>query len=161
MHLHQSVIVPVLVFLLRYAISLQCHLFSTITITCFLILYLDSVSAEVQFRHVPVKHDPFEDTHKPKCPTYKIDDADLEKALAHGHSIKDKIRSLEHELDLTRNVVNTTRISSTARHVIPSISKEQVRLLHHEQRAFEEASKVLAKKCVLNKSVYDSRSFFY
>ncbi|XP_017490205.1 PREDICTED: peroxidasin-like, partial [Rhagoletis zephyria] len=108
------------------------------------------VSAEVQFRHVPVKHDPFEDTHKPKCPTYKIDDADLEKALAHGHSIKDKIRSLEHELDLTRNVVNTTRISSTARHVIPSISKEQVRLLHHEQRAFEEASKVLAKNLKLD-----------
>lgn len=114
----------------------------------FFCCYLDSVSAEVQFRHVPVKHDPFEDTHKPKCPIYKIDDAFLERALVHGHLVKDKIRTLEHELDSTHKVVNTTRISSTARHVIPSVSKEQVRLLHHEQRAFEEASKVLAKKCV-------------
>lgn len=44
------------------------------------------------------------------------------------------------------NVVNTSVISSTARHVIPSPNKEKIRLMHHEQRAFEEASKVLAKK---------------
>jgi len=98
---------------------------------------------------VPVKHDPFEHTHDPKCPTYKIDDVDLESALKHGLLVKEKIRTLENELDLTRNVVNTTRISSTARHVIPSTSKDQIRLLHHQQRAFEEASKVLAKKYVL------------
>ena len=107
-----------------------------------------SVLAEVRFKHVPVKHDPFEYTHEPKCPTYKIDDSDLEIALKHGLVVKDKIGNLENQLDLTQNIVNTTLISSTARHVIPSISKDHVRLMHHQQLAFEEASRVLAKKYV-------------
>lgn len=121
-------------------------LFSLVHLNC----SFSSAFAEVKFRHLPVKHDPFEDTHDPKCPTFKIDDSHLESALKQGHQARDKVRILENELDLTQHVVNTSQISSTARHVIPSISKEQVRSSHHEQLAFEEASKVLAKNFSLS-----------
>lgn len=60
--------------------------------------------------------------------------------------MQEKIQNIEKELDQNHQVINTTVISSTARHTIPSESKELLRSLHHHQRAFEEASKVLAKK---------------
>src|SRR5699024_3110745 len=39
-------------------------------VDCTFNLFVRSASAEVRFKHVPVKHDPFEHTHDPKCPTY-------------------------------------------------------------------------------------------
>lgn len=110
----------------------------------------------VKFRHPQVNNAPFENDDK--CSRFIINnniinDTHLNKAFIEALSIHDRIKNLEHDLDLKHvDTINTTTITSLARHIIPAKHQHEILDLHHEQRPYEEASKIIAKKLVKKKN---------
>lgn len=100
---------------------------------------------DVKFRHLPVINSPSDDDNH-KCLKFDINESHLNKALEEGLSEHKKIRHLEKDMDFKSNLINTTTISSLARHIIPAKNQHKVLDLLHEQRPYEEASKIIAKK---------------
>lgn len=103
----------------------------------------------VKFRHPQVNNAPFENNEKCSKLINRINDTHLNKAFVEALSIHDRISNLEHDLDLKHvDTINTTTITSLARHIIPAKHQHEILDLHHEQRPYEEASKIIAKKFV-------------
>lgn len=96
---------------------------------------------------------PFENDEKCSKLINRINDTHLNKAFVEALSIHDRISNLEHDLDLKHvDTINTTTITSLARHIIPAKHQHEILDLHHEQRPYEEASKIIAKKFVSNEN---------
>lgn len=73
----------------------------------------------------------------------------MNRAFIEALSIHNRISDLEQDLDRKHlDTINTTTITSLARHIIPAKHQHEILELHHEQRPYEEASKIIAKKFV-------------
>nr|XP_046910978.1 peroxidase-like [Dermatophagoides farinae]XP_046910979.1 peroxidase-like [Dermatophagoides farinae] len=114
---------------------------------CHCLLFRDIV----KFRHPQVNNAPFENDEKCSKLINRINDTHLNKAFVEALSIHDRISNLEHDLDLKHvDTINTTTITSLARHIIPAKHQHEILDLHHEQRPYEEASKIIAKNFSLS-----------
>ncbi|KAF7490083.1 Chorion peroxidase [Sarcoptes scabiei] len=103
---------------------------------------------DIKFRHPKIKS--IDDLKVKDCPTLKIDTVNLDRAYDEGVSANEKLRNYETLMDLKNNLINTTTISSLARHIIAAKNQDAIIDLHHQQQPYEEASRIIVKNFSLS-----------
>lgn len=124
-------------------LSLSLSFFSLCYVFFFGALIIQSC-LDIKFRHPKIKS--IDDLKVKDCPTLKIDTVNLDRAYDEGVSANEKLRNYETLMDLKNNLINTTTISSLARHIIAAKNQDAIIDLHHQQQPYEEASRIIVKK---------------
>ncbi|CAG2114555.1 unnamed protein product, partial [Medioppia subpectinata] len=92
----------------------------------------------------------FETNHE-KCSQLSFSDTDIETALNRAEELRNRLKSIENDIQEKRLFIDTTVISAAARHLIPSQNKHFLREIHENQRLFEEVSRHLIQNRSLSR----------
>ncbi|CAG2110241.1 unnamed protein product, partial [Medioppia subpectinata] len=91
------------------------------------------------------------ETNDEKCSQLSFSDTDIETALNRAEELRNRLKSIENDIQEKRLFIDTTVISAAARHLIPSQNKHFLREIHENQRLFEEVSRHLIQNRSLSR----------